>query len=154
MLTSEETHLLKQLYHRLMKAGCNMFQIKNIGGPQVDNVDWLGKEGEEWEVYYMERGIKYPSSFKSRNLEDAIDNFEKQILSIEHIHLVVMTRSLEKFEFYKNRVEAHQIKTKQNDIPHYKFLNDKAYRLFVMNADIFKVREFLPDVPIFDDDFK
>jgi short-subunit dehydrogenase len=68
-------------------------------------------------------------------------------MRMEHWHLILITRSSERFNEYKNILEKNGIKTIQNDIPAYKSKDDYVLRLFVKNKDIFAAKKLFEDIP-------
>jgi hypothetical protein len=134
---------LQELYDQLISAGCNQFYIEGIGGPQTDDVVCLGSTGENWQVYYTERGQKEDPMFSSADKNEAIKYYLDFILKIEHWHLIVMTRSEEIFLSHKDKLGKIGLNSIQNDIPDYKHVGDKVFRLFVTNKDIFTAKEQL-----------
>ena len=76
------------------------------------------------------------------------------VSKIEHWHLIAFTRSREIFNEFKGKLEKLNIQTIQNDIPHYKVKNDRVYRLFVVNKDIFIAKAHIEAIPYFDSDLK
>ena len=48
----------------------------------------------------------------------------------------------------------HAIRVIQNDIPHYSKTDDRVYRLFIVNKDIFKANELFDIIPLCDQDLK
>ncbi len=145
---------LKKLYDELSIEGCNRFYISGIGGPIPDGVDKLEMNGNNWEIYYTERGQKEKLDFSTTNIDEAITYYREHILHLEHWHLIVFTRSFEIFDSYKKSLEKQNIRTIQNDIPCYNTINDRIYRLFVVNKDIFKARKLFENIPYFDENLR
>jgi hypothetical protein len=147
---------LKTLYNELLMEGCNKFYIRDVGGgySSPDGIDMLDYIDNKWCVYYTERGLKHKPIFSSESLDDAIAFYRNHILSIQHWHLIVFSRSKKTIEYYKNKISAEGIEVRQNDIPHYSQVNDRVFRLFVLNKDIFRVREIFQTIPFMDDDLK
>ena len=145
---------LKQLYDKFISEGCNRFYIEGIGGPQSDDVECLGFSNGNWIIYYTERGQKSEPIFSTTDKNEAINYYHDHILGIEHWHIIAFTRSKDKFDFYKNRLEESGIKTIQNDIPDYKVTGDRVFRLFVTNKEINRTRDLLDDFPYYDNDLK
>ena len=145
---------LQELYNTLIAEGCNNFYIDGVGGGMPDDVHCLGKIGQEWAVYYVERGQKSSPIFSSPSQEEAIKYYHTFVSDTKHWHMVVFTRSDEIVEKYREALNQRNIEVKQNDIPHYSKTNDRVYRLFVVNKDIFKVRELFDVVPFYDADLK
>ncbi|MBK6833594.1 MAG: SPOR domain-containing protein [Bacteroidetes bacterium] len=125
-----------------------------MGGLQTDDVHCLGFNNPNWEVYYIERGQKSEPIFSSTNEEEAIRFYADFVSRIEHWHLITFTRSAEILNDFKSKLESKNIRTIQNDIPSYKAVGDKVYRLFVVNKDIFTAKEIFKDVPCFDKDLQ
>lgn len=145
---------LNELYDKFIAEGCNRFYIDGIGGPLSDDVEHLGLNNGVWEVYYIERGKKSKPILSTINKEEAINFYYNHVIKIEHWHVVAFTRSLDMLNFYKNKLEKNGIRIIQNDIPSFKSTNDRVYRLFVTNKDIFKAKEIFEIVPFFDENLK
>lgn len=145
---------LRELYDFLLAEGCKRFYIEGVGGLQSDDVEVLSFTNGVWEVCYMERGLKQPPLFSSADKAEAIAYYKQHVLSMTHIHLVVMTRSLEVFNRYSSKIKNLNIATYQNDIPNYSNANDVVYRLFVYGKDIFKVKEWDETLPFVDEELK
>jgi hypothetical protein len=145
---------LQALYDKFISKGCNRFYIDGVGGPQSDDVECFGENNGQWEIYYIERGQKSKPLFSCTDKTEAIAYYYKHVLSLEHRHLIAFTRSNEIMASKKRALESFGIRTIQNDIPHYRTIGDRIFRLFVNNQDIFKATEILNTVPYFDDDLK
>ncbi len=145
---------LTTLYNKFISEGYTNFYIDGVGGLQTDDVHCLGFNNPNWEVYYIERGQKSEPIFSSTNEEEAIKFYTDFVSRIEHWHLITFTRSAEILNDFKSKLESKNIRTIQNDIPSYKAVGDKVYRLFVVNKDIFTAKEIFKDVPCFDKDLQ
>ena len=145
---------LRELYDKFISEGCNNFYIDGIGGPKVDDVECLGLNNGKWEIYYIERGQKSSPIFSTIDKDEAIKFYHDLIMKKEHWHLIAFTRSLNILNSYKNELEKLGVRTIQNDIPHYNTTGDRVYRLFVINKDIFTVKQNLDNVPFFDENLK
>lgn len=141
---------LIELYKKLLEEGCTQFYIEGVGGPTNSDVECLGRNNGKWEVYYTERGQKTDIIFSSADKDEACEYYYNHIMQIEHWHLVVFTRSKEILQSYRKDIQNLGIHVIQNDIPDYEETNDRVYRLFVVNKDIFKVKEQIKSVPYFD----
>jgi hypothetical protein len=128
-----------ELKKKLIAEGCNEnnFAVLSRG----NDAFCLDKKGNEWVVFYSERGCDSDPIFRSESENDACDFFFKYVTNQQHCHLV---------GFFKNESEAKELESKllsigvkpiRNDIPAYKTANDPRYRVFVVGKDIFKVRE-------------
>lgn len=97
---------LKNLYDKLISEGCNNFYIEGVGGPSRDDVVCLGLNGGNWEIYYTERGQKSKPSFSTNNKAKAIKYYHDYILEMEHRHMVVFTRSENKFNSIREKLKV------------------------------------------------
>ena len=145
---------LNELHDNLISEGCNRFYIDGIGGPQSDDVERLGLTNGNWEVYYIERGKRSVAFFSTTDKDEAISFYYDYVMKIEHWHIVVFSRSIEIFNYYKKELEQYGIRTIQNDIPAYQRSGDHVYRLFVTNKDIFTAKEKLENIPYIDENLK
>jgi uncharacterized C2H2 Zn-finger protein len=108
------------------------------------------KVKDKWKIYYTERGMKGEIFFSSNDIDDVMKYYKEYILKMDHWHLIVFTRSKEIINNYKKVLEENKIRIIQNDIPSYKSSGDRVFRLFVINKDIFKVKELFKIVPYCD----
>ncbi|MEL1244799.1 hypothetical protein AAEO56_11045 [Flavobacterium sp. DGU11] len=145
---------LKELHDKLVAEGCNRFCIEGIGQQSDDDVEQLGLNDGKWEVRYFERGRAEKTLFSTADKDEAIRYYYNYIMKIEHWHIIAFTRSFDIFNAHKEKLEAAGIKTIQNDIPYYAGPEDRVYRLFVTNKDIFKAREIFDVVPYYDENLK
>jgi len=145
---------LRDLYNTLIKEGCINFYIDGIGGPKSDDVYCLGFDNKLWTVCYIERGQKSEPVYSTNNRIEAINYYFDFISKIEHWHLILFTRSQKiLFDFMEKLVNLN-VRLKQNDIPDFCALGDQVFRLFVLNKDIFTVKDILVVVPYVDQDLK
>ncbi|MDR6923632.1 MULTISPECIES: hypothetical protein [Chryseobacterium] len=142
---------LNELYNQLIAEGCVRFCIEGVGGQRYDDMERLEMKAGQWQINYYERGQVVETLFSSPDKQEAIRFYHDYVMKIHHCHLVVFTRSLSVFNWYKDILESLDIKTMQNDI---KEDHDYKYRLFVTNKDIFKVKESFDEIPYFDEDLK
>ncbi len=145
---------LQELYNKMISEGFNRFYIEGIGGPVCDDVECLGQNGQEWAVYYIERGQKSSPRFTTNSQVEAMDYYYKHVASIEHWHMILFTRSKSLMELRRTELENQNIRVIQNDIPHYSKTGDRIYRLFVVNKDIFRATELFDVIPLYDEDLK
>lgn len=73
----------------------------------------------------MERGIKYKPIYSSKDKSATVQFYEDFISKIEHWHLVAFTRSKTILNDIQRKLEKLNIRTIQNDIPHYKASDDR-----------------------------
>ena len=143
---------LKSLYDELIAEGCNQFYIHGISAFFPDDVFCLNYDGQKWEIYYTERGIKEKSIYSTCDFENAINYYRDYIKNIVHLHLICFTRSNEKINEYKKILKNNGIKYFENNIPSYKYYGDYIFRLFVKNRDIFKAEILFDDIPYYDNE--
>ena len=145
---------LSELHDKFISEGYNNFYIEGVGGLQPDDVHCLGFNNQYWNIYYIERGQKSEPIFISKNKDEAIEFYINFVSNIEHWHIVAFTRFEEKLNFIKEKIEKLNLRTIQNDIPALSYKNDRVFRLFVVNKDIFLVKENIKEVPYFDKELK
>lgn len=145
---------LTELYEKLLAEGCNRFYIEGVGGPVSDDVECLCLSNGKWNVSYVERGQKSKPVFSTDDKNEAVNFYFNHIMQFEHRHLITLTRSIQTLNFYKALAEKHGIRTIQNDIPAYGRAGDVVYRLFVVNKDIFRLKEVTQAIPFFDEALK
>ncbi len=145
---------LKDLYNKFISVGYNNFYIEGVGGPMKDDVHCLEFDNQKWTVYYIERGIKSKPIFSTKDKDVAIAYYSDFVSEIEHWHLIAFTRSIKILNDFKYILEKLKIKTIQNDIPDFRLTGDRVYRLFVVNKDIFVVKEQIENIPYVDTELK
>jgi hypothetical protein len=135
-----------ELRKKLIAAGCNESNFSVLS--RSNDAFCLDKKGNEWVVFYSERGCDSEPIFSSKSENEACEFFFNHITRQQHWHIV---------GFFKNEREAKELESKlvaigvqpiRNDIPAYKTANDPRYRVFVVGKDIFKVRERLGNVSV------
>lgn len=130
-----------EVFEKLLAEGCNRSHF-SVHSSKHDAF-CLARRGNEWLVYYSERGQDYPPEYTSVSEDDACEFFYTLVMNQQHWHIV---------GFFKNENDAKQLEEKlksigiepiRNDIPAYKHRNDPRYRVFVAGKAIFRVREVL-----------
>lgn len=145
---------LIDLYNKFILEGYTNFYMEGVGGTMKDDVHCLEFDNQNWTVYYTERGIKSKPIFSTKDKDIAIAYYTEFVSKIEHWHLIAFTRSIEILTDFKEKLEKLEIKIIQNDIPDFRLTGDRVYRLFVVNKDIFVVKEQIANLPYFDTDLK
>jgi hypothetical protein len=147
---------LKRLYDELIAEGCNRdgFYIAGISKTLPDDVFCIEEDHGRWEIYYSERGHKREVLLSTPDLDEAIGRYRTCIHNIEHWHLIAFTRSKKIFNDYKKILKENGLSVIRNDIPSYSAKNDRVFRLFVKNTDIFRARELFDELPYYDEDLK
>ena len=129
-----------------MAEGCNG-QTFAVLGRQSDAF-CLDRRGNEWVVFYSERGVDSKPIYRSRSESEACHFFYDYVMNLDHWHLV---------GWFEREADARSLEAKlsdlgiafvRNDIPAYEFANDPRYRVFVIGKDIFKFRQLLGDPEI------
>ena len=149
-MTITEREKLKKLCHELMAEGCNKFYIPGISKTLNDDVVCLNLMDGNWKIYYTERGIDSEPIYSTYDIDDAIQYYKNYITSQEHWHLIIITRSIEKINEYRSILELNGIKIIQNDMPDYSKKDDRVFRLFVTNKDIFRAEKLFRKIPYSD----
>lgn len=130
-----------ELEKRLIEEGCNP---RNIAiQTRSDDAYCLDKINGFWSVFYSERGRDSSPIFSTDNKEEAAEFYFKHILKQQHWHIVGFFKNETLARNLQSKLDKFGIKYIRNDIPSYKFVGDKRYRVFVVGKDIFKVREKL-----------
>lgn len=134
------------LQKKLIQEGCNPDNFAVLS--KVDGVFCIDKNGNQWKVFYSERGQTSEPVFISTNENEACNFFYDLILKQQHWHLVGFFKQETDAKLLEEILLAADIKPVRNDIPAYKTANDPRYRLFVVGKDIFKARELLGKIDI------
>ncbi|MDR3093438.1 MAG: hypothetical protein LBU62_02200, partial [Bacteroidales bacterium] len=103
-----------------------------------------------WKIYYTERGNDDDPIYSTYDIDDAIKYYKNYIINEEHWHLIIITRSIEKMNEYRSILELNGIKIIQNDMPDYSKKDDRVFRLFVTNKDIFRAEKLFKKIPYSD----
>jgi hypothetical protein len=114
----------------------------------------LSYNNGKWEIAYTERGKRSDPTFSTADKQEAIRYYYDHVIKQQHWHLVVFTRIAAIATSYKEKLERLNLKVIENDIPNYKVIGDRIFRLFVVNKDIFIAKEKIETLPYFDDDLK
>ena len=134
---------------KLLKEGCNPdnFRIGTGGGPKSD-IFCLSEKKGIWSIYYTERGSNSNPIYESTDETEACDRYYKEIMAMEHWHIVGLFESEEPALKLQKELEAMDIKIIRNDMPPLKAGTPRIRRVFVVGKDIFKVRAIYAYLPI------
>jgi hypothetical protein len=137
---------VSELRTRLVAEGCNEsnFAVLSRG----NDAFCLDKKGDEWVVFYSERGCDSDPIFRSKSENEACEFFFNHIIKQQHWHIVGFFKTENEAKELESKLVAIGVQPIRNDIPAYKTANDPRYRVFVDGKDIFKVRERLGDVSV------
>lgn len=135
-----------ELTEKLIAEGCNEnnFAVLSRG----NDAFCIDKKGNEWVVFYSERGYDSDPIFKSESESEACEFFFNYVTKQKHWHIVGFFKSEKEAQELESKLAAIGIKPIRNDIPAYKTANDPRYRVFVVGKDIFKVRKHLGNVSV------
>ena len=135
-----------ELTELLIAEGCNQsnFSVLSRG----DDAFCLDKKGNEWVIFYSERGCDSEPIFRSKSENNACEYFFNYVKKQDHWHIVGLFKKEEEAKELEGKINAIGIKPIRNDIPAYKTANDPRFRVFVVGKDIFKVRERLGSLQV------
>lgn len=136
----------EQLTQKLLAEGCNPNSFAVLS--RNHDAYCLNKNGNEWTVFYSERGSDSDPIFKSTNEEEACEFFYRHMINQEHWHIVGFFKDEADAKNLEAALLAINIKPIRNDIPSYKNANDPRFRIFVVGKDIFKIKEHFGQIDI------
>jgi hypothetical protein len=134
------------LKERLIAEGCNEnnFAVLSRG----NDAFCLDKQGNQWIVFYSEKGCDSEPIFRSESEEEACKFFFNHVTNQQHWHIVGFFKDEDDARKLEAALLAIGVKPIRNDISAYASADDPRYRVFVVGKDIFTVREHLGDVLI------
>jgi hypothetical protein len=94
-----------EVFEKLLAEGCNKSHF-SIHRSEHDAF-CLVRRGNEWFVYYSERGQDYPPEYTSASEDDACEFFYTLVMNQQHWHIV---------GFFKNENDAKQLEVKGTDL--------------------------------------
>ena len=141
----------RELARRLFEEGCNpaIYAIGERGG--ASDAFCLTRTGDEWQVYYTERGHDSPPMFATASEEEACAYFLAHMRSIRHDHCVGFFRAREGAVALLGRLEALGLAPWADQIP-YGGPGDPRFRVFVSGTAVFAARAELGAIPARDED--
>jgi hypothetical protein len=135
-----------ELRKKLLDEGCNPHNFAVLS--TTHDAFCIDKDGNQWKVFYSERGQNSDPIFTSTDESEACDFFYDLILKQQHWHLVGFFKNEADAKALEEKLLAADIKPVRNDFPSYKTANDPRYRVFVVGKDIFKAKELLGKIDI------
>jgi hypothetical protein len=135
-----------EVLEKLLVEGCNKSHF-SIHRSEHDAF-CLAKRGNEWVVFYSERGQDSPPEYTSPSEDDACEFFYKLVMKQRHWHIVGFFINKSDAELLEEKLKSIGVAPIRNDIPAYKHRDDPRYRVFVAGKDIFRVREVLGEPTI------
>ena len=139
---------IADLERRLLAEGCNPANYA-LNTPSYDGY-CLMRQGQQWNVFYSERGADQAPIFCSVDEDAACRFFFDFVMKMEHRHLVACLRSEPAAQALRARLEAQGIATEGYRL-HYA-QNDYRQVISVVGKDLFRVRAVLGQVPVEDAD--
>ncbi|MBO9664818.1 hypothetical protein [Dokdonella sp.] len=139
----------RELAQRLLEEGCrpSMFAIGSRGA--ASDAFCLVRDGEEWRVFYTERGQDSPPVHVSRDEAQACDFFFRHLTAMRHDHLVGFFRGEGAAEALRDRLREAGVPSWSDRIP-YGGPDDPRHRVFVAGKVLFAARVLLGRVPVVD----
>ncbi|MDO7846942.1 hypothetical protein Q5H92_11280 [Hymenobacter sp. M29] len=137
-----------ELEARLLAEGCNPANYA-INTRSYDGF-CLMRRGQQWDVFYSERGSDQPPIFTSPDEAVACQYFFDFVMQMEHRHLVALLRSEPAARALRARLESQGIATYA-----YRLLyaqDDYRQVVSVVGKNIFRVRALLGKLPLEDGD--
>lgn len=131
-----------ELESRLYKEGCNprSYAIGKRGS--ASDAYCLTHNGQEWQVYYTERGSDNAPEYTSKSEEAACEYFFNFIMKFRHDHCVGNFISKAAANELQARLESHGLHPFRDKIP-YPILKEPLYRVWVSGKEIFGVQDIL-----------
>ena len=140
---------IRELEQRLIEEGCNPGNYAIGSRDSASDAFCLTHNGQEWQVYYTERGQDSSPEYTSQSEAEACDYFFSFIMKIRHDHLVGFFRSEAAANELKSRLESHGLHPFQDKIP-YGGWKDPRFRVFVSGKEIFPAKDILATIPLRD----
>ena len=133
---------IHDLEQRLIEEGCNpsSFAIGSRGS--ASDAYCLTHNGQEWQVYYTERGSDNPPEYTSQSEEEACEYFLNFIMKFRHDHCVGFFQFESSAKELLLKLEEQGLHPFQDKIP-YGGWGDPRYRIFVSGKEIFTAKELL-----------
>jgi len=136
---------VSELRMRLESEGCSehVYAILSSG----NDVYCLNRRGENWVVYYTERGIDSDPIYTSNSEGVACQLFFDFIMKLEHRHMVGFFDSEAEAGALEEKLRSFGVAPVRNDMPSYRASRDPRYRVFVFGEDILKYRQHFGKEP-------
>lgn len=140
---------IQELRQKLYEEGCNasMYAIGQRGS--ASDAYCLTHHGNEWQVYYTERGVDQSPFYTSESEADACQYFFEYIMRFRHDHWVGFFRSERAADELMEKLQVIGLHPRKDAIP-YRGKKDLRYRVFVEGREIFPAKELLGKTPIED----
>ena len=133
---------IHELEKRLMEEGCNpsYYDIGSRGS--ASDAHCLTHNGQEWQVYYTERGVDQTPEYTSKSEEEACEYFFHFIMKFRHDHCVGSFLSESAADELQSKLESHGLHPFRDKIP-YPVLKEPLYRVWISGKEIFSVENII-----------
>jgi hypothetical protein len=133
---------IHELEKRLFEEGCNRASYAVGSRGSASDAYCLTYNGQEWQVYYTERGVDHAPMFTSQSEEEACDYFFNFMMKFRHDHCVGVFVSRSLADELQGRLEGHGLHPFQDKIP-YPVVQEPLHRVWVSGKEIFSVENIL-----------
>lgn len=137
---------IRELAQYLHESGCNPRTYSIGSDVGASDALCLVKRGQQWCVYYTERGQAEPPEFTSDDEDQACRYLRQQVLALPHNHCVGFFRTQAQADELCARLRQSGLEPHQDSIP-YGGPTDPRFRVFVSGPAIFAARELLGALP-------
>lgn len=142
------TEKLELLHQELMRKGrYNSWIVGMRNKSYKHDVFCLDYVDQKWKIYYTERGRDASADLETNDLDEAINFYREKILASDYSHCIVFTKTQNKIDEYKYILDKNGISSIQNDMTYYHEEEETAFRLFVLNEDVFKAERLFGTLP-------
>lgn len=133
---------IRELEQRLLEEGCNpaMFAIGSRGS--ASDAHCLIHDGQEWRVYYTERGVDQAPLFGTTNEAEACKYFFDFMMKFRHDHCVGTFDSRAAADELYDNLARHGLKPFRDVIP-VPVMPQPIYRVWVSGKEIFAVETII-----------
>lgn len=133
---------IRELEQRLIEEGCNPGNYAIGSRGFASDAYCLTYNGQEWQVYYTERGQDQAPEYSSNSEEEACEYFFQFMMKFRHDHCVGTFLSKSAATELHTALESHGLHPFQDVIP-YPVLKEPLYRVWVSGKEIFLVENII-----------
>lgn len=139
---------ITDLREKLLSEGCRDDSFAILSRGSGDDVHCLDRKGNDWVVFFTERGRDSEPIFASPSECEACQFFYDLIVGMEHRHIVGFFKEESEAEALEASIRSICVEPVRNDIPSYSSRYDPRYRVFVVGKNIFTFRRHFGNGPI------
>ena len=133
---------IHELEQRLLAEGCNPSYYAIGSRGSASDAHCLTHNGQEWQVYYTERGVDQAPMYTSKREEEACDYFFQFMMNIRHDHCVGTFLSETSANDLLAKLKSNGLHPFRDVIP-YPVLPEPLYRVWVSGKEIFSVEKII-----------